>query len=79
MAPETITYKGKEIAFEQPQDDSKIGEVRLEIDGKHVHAIRMEGGRYGSHILPYSDYDSIPDLAKALIDNVPQFGGELSQ
>jgi hypothetical protein len=76
---ETERYKGKEIAFEIPADESKIGEVRLEIEGKHVHAIRMEDGKYGSHVLPYSDYDSIIDLAKALIDNVPEFGGGLSK
>jgi hypothetical protein len=71
------TYKSKEISFEIPDDDSHIGEIHLEINGEHVHVTKMEDGRYATHLLPYADYSSVLELAKDLIDKVPQFRGDL--
>jgi hypothetical protein len=70
-------YKGKEIAFEIPEDDTYIGKIHLQINGEHIHVTRMEDGRYATHLLPYVDYSSVLQLAKDLIDKVPQFSGGL--
>jgi len=66
-------YKGREIDFDVPDDNNYIGEIRVEIDGQHLHVIRMEDGTYGAHLLPYNNYPSLVELAKDVIDKVPQF------
>ena len=35
------TYKNKEITYSVPKDPNYIGKVDLEIDHKHVHALRL--------------------------------------
>ena len=71
------TYKGKEIIFGIPDDPNYIGEIELEIDGKHIHMIKMEDGTYGAHLLPYANYSSIMQLARDVIEKVPEFKGGL--
>jgi hypothetical protein len=69
-------YKGKEIAYDIPattQKDSTGVEVHLKIDHEDLHVIRMEDGTYGTHLLPFQNYGSIEQLAKDVIDKVPQF------
>lgn len=72
-------YKGKHILYEE-KDPSFYGQIEVEItpsigDG-HVHTIRMKNGRYGTHLLPYRDYSSIPEMAHDIIDKVPAFSGK---
>jgi len=73
LSPKKEIYKGREIVFEIPDDDNYVGEIRVEIDGQHLHVIRLEDGTYGAHLLPYSNYPSLLELAKDVIDKVPQF------
>jgi hypothetical protein len=70
-------YKGKEIIIETPEDPNYVGEIGLQIDGKHVHTIRMEDGTYSCHLLPYANYNSPFELSKAVIEKVPQFNNRL--
>ena len=72
-------YKDKEIVYEAPataEEDvtgSRSGEVHVRIDHQELHVIRMEDGTYGTHLLPFQNYGSIEQLAKDVIDKVPQF------
>lgn len=77
MSRSIENYKEKGIIIEEPEDPNYIGEITVQIDGKHIHAIRMEDGTYSCHLLPYSSYDSPLELSKAVIDKVPQFGNRL--
>ena len=77
MTQSNQNYKQKEIIIEVPEDPNYIGEILLQIDGKHIHAIKMEDGTYSSHLLPYSNYNSPLELSKAIIDKVPQFSDRL--
>jgi hypothetical protein len=69
-------YKDKEIAYDMPPPTEKGsigGEVHVKIDHEDLHVIRMEDGTYGTHLLPFQNYGSIEQLAKDVIDKVPQF------
>lgn len=69
MPEERETYKDREIIV--TEDDNG---PRLSIDGKDVEVLRDEtSGQYGSSYLPYTDYPSVTELAKHLIDDSPNF------
>jgi hypothetical protein len=72
-------YKGKEIVYVVPEDKSYIGEIHVKIDQEHLHAIRLENGLYTTHFLPHQQYSSIYELAKDVIDKVPQFSKSSSR
>ncbi len=59
------TYKGKKIEVREEQ-----GAKRLYLDGKPVEVI-LDGatGTYSSLRLPYSNYSSLKELGRALVDN----------
>jgi hypothetical protein len=43
--------------------------VELFIDGRRVNVIQLKDtNKYRTYLLPFTDYDSVSDLAKALID-----------
>ena len=68
MSEEHETYKGKDILA------STDKEVQLSIGGQGVDVSRDEtSGRFVTVHLPYTSYDSLIDLAKQVIDNVPDF------
>lgn len=77
MVEQSVEYRGKKIVYDIPDDNSYVGEVHLEIDGEHVHAIRMQDGNFGAHLLPYMYYTSIVDLAHDIMDKTPQFSGRI--
>lgn len=64
-------YKNKEITYSIPEDLSYVGKIDLEIEHKHVHALRLLDGTYATHFLPYLHYDSIEELTNEVIDKVP--------
>ena len=69
MAQEHETYKGKDIAA-MTEDPS----VDLTIDGQPV-PVEIDGssGRFATELLPYGDYATVMELARAVIDNVRGF------
>jgi hypothetical protein len=52
------TYKNKEITY-SVQDPDYVGKIDLEIDHKHVHALRLIDCTFATYLLPYLHYDSI--------------------
>ena len=67
-------YKSKEIVYMVPEDNKNhVGEIHVQIDQEHLHAIRLENGLYTTHFLPHQQYSSIYELAKDVIDKMPQF------
>ena len=43
--------------------------VELFIDGRRVNVIQLKDtNKYRTYLLPFTDYDSVSDLAKALVD-----------
>ena len=65
------TYKNKEITYSIPDNPNYVGKIDLEIEHKHVHALRLIDGTYATHFLPYLHYDSIEELTNEVIDKVP--------
>lgn len=55
------TYKEKLIEYTDKE---------LSIDGKMIHVEVDQSGKYNSDKFPYSSFDSMLDLAKAIIDNM---------
>ena len=69
MAEERETYKAWEIIA--TADDN---EVRISIGGREVEVTREDRSkRYSTNLLPYTDYQSLVELAKQVIDHVPDF------
>jgi hypothetical protein len=68
-------YKEKEIIIETSGNEGK--NIRMSIDGKHIHVMSLEG-KFSSHYIPYIDYPTPLSLAKAIIDNVPEFSNKLN-
>ncbi|MGD9674748.1 MAG: hypothetical protein AB7U98_14875 [Candidatus Nitrosocosmicus sp.] len=46
------------------------------INGKMIHLIKTQSGKYISHYYPYMIFDTKLDVAKTLIDYVPEFGAK---
>jgi hypothetical protein len=67
------TYKDIQITYSIPQDKRYVGDVKIKIGDKHIHAIRLSDGSYGTHFLPFKNYDSVEQLAKDIVDKVPYF------
>jgi hypothetical protein len=64
-------YRNKEITYSIPEDPNYVGKIDLEIDHKHVHALKLIDGTFATHFLPYLHYDSIEELTNEVIDKVP--------
>jgi hypothetical protein len=47
------------------------------IGGVNIHIMKLAGGNFTSHYLPYWSYSSLEDLSKDLIDIVPRFNRKL--
>lgn len=63
-------YKGWEIIVEP----SEHGEVHVTIGGKPVHIMRDQfSGLCHAHDLPYYEAESVMDLARSIVDNVPSY------
>jgi hypothetical protein len=66
-------YRNTQIIYSVPKDEAYVGEVNINIGGKHVHTMRLSDGSYATHFLPFKNYDSIGQLAKDVVDKVPYF------
>lgn len=72
MPEKRETYKGKEIVVR-----TRVNGPQMTIDQKEVVISYDEHtGRYATHFLPYTDYLSVMNLAKHLIESVPNFGSK---
>lgn len=76
MQEKKEVYRGKEIIIEgvggHEGHEHGSESHSLSINGEHIHIMRS-GSKFASHYLPYEDYDSELELAKAIIDKVPAF------
>ena len=72
-----LLYKNVQIRIVPKLLDDTLGllqaryttPVELFIDGIRVNVIQLKGtNKYRTYLLPFTDYDSVSDLAKALID-----------
>ena len=72
-----LLYKNVQIRIVPKLLDDTLGllqaryttPVELFIDGRRVNVIQLKGtNKYRTYLLPFTDYDSLIDLAKALID-----------
>ena len=50
-----------------------VGMLGIQLEHKHIHAMRLIDGSYATHFLPYLHYDSVESLTESVIDNVPFF------
>lgn len=71
MAYETKEHKGCKIEI-----DPNAETPALRIDGQQVAVSRHPAtGRYSSPIVPYSECDSLDQLAKEVVDQLPRGSG----
>lgn len=68
MPKTQFSHKGKQIVIESVKD-----KTHLRIDGEHVQTFSARPGRFYTPHLPYQDYSSMTELAKALVKHVPRF------
>ena len=67
------TYKGKKFVYSFPMAKNYVGMLDIQLEHKHIHAMRLIDGSYATHFLPYLHYDSVESLTESVIDNVPFF------
>lgn len=67
MPEQRETYKGKEVVANDDATWLTIGGTQVEV------SLDERSGRYQTRHLPYTDYESVLELAKQMIDNVPRF------
>ena len=85
----TFTQHGKEIVINENQQGHEhaltdhhnhgggSNHSSLTIDNANVHVMKLQDGTYATHYFPYWGYSSLEDLAKDIIDKVPEFGPNL--
>lgn len=66
-------YKGKKFVYSVPEAKNYVGMLEIQVEHKHIHAMRLLDGSYATHFLPYLHYDSVESLSESVIDNVPFF------
>lgn len=65
MAAQQETFKGFEIVIDA-ENNLRIGDQSID-----VH--RSDDGKFYTPYLPYTQYDSILELAKQVVDKAPDF------
>ena len=75
----STTYKGKKIIYSVPRDKNYVGMIDLQVEHKHIHAMRLMDGSYATHFLPYLHYDSVEALTESVIDKMSHFIGHLKR
>ena len=70
MANTSSSHRGHEIVM-----DRTGGAPRLSIDGTEVQVSQIAENQYATLLLPHSNFSSLDELAKAVIDHAPQFSG----
>ena len=63
------TYKGKKIILNV---NGNKKEIDLSIDNHHIHVMKLKD-KLSSHYLPYMEFTNPIDLAKAIVDNIPEY------
>ncbi len=66
MPEQSGTHKGFKIVIDDDQD-------KLTIDDRQIDVTKAESGRYITNYMPYTEYESIMDLAKQLIEKAADF------
>ena len=64
MAVEKELFQGCEILIE---------DKKLTINGVEIDVVKAELGNYITSYLPYTDYETVSDLAKAIVRYAPNF------
>jgi hypothetical protein len=65
--PKRVTYQDHIILTEGQADEAAVT-----VDGKSIDVLwEQDEGRYSTPLLPYTTYDSLEDLAKAVARYVP--------
>lgn len=80
------TYKGYEIVIEDEENTTAEGErvvslaagleaplIDLRIDDRRIDVTEVAPGKFLTRYLPYTTYDSVIALAKAVIDDTAEF------
>lgn len=70
MADTSSSHRGHEIVMGHTG-----GEPHLSIDGAGVQVSQIAENWYATLLLPHSNFSSLDELAKAVIDHAPQFSG----
>ncbi len=71
MASDRVTHKKRKIEVRQTDEEERTGageDLALYIDGDYVPTRRHPSGRFYTHRLPYTEYESLTELGKDLID-----------
>lgn len=69
MPEQEETYRGFEIVIDESQGTPST----IKIADTTVEVSRMENGKYITQYMPYTEYDSLMELARHVIDKVPDF------
>jgi hypothetical protein len=70
-----LAKSSNEITQDDHEHQHHTGGVD-KIDGKEIHLVKTQSGKYLSHAYPYMMNDTKLEVAKTLIDYVPEFGGK---
>ena len=81
---DTFTYHGKNVIINRPGESRSHDEHMthdthdtLSINDADIHVMTLKDGKFATHYFPYSSFDSLEEMAKDLIDKVPEFGPHL--
>ena len=70
MANTSSSHRGHEVVTSYV-----AGKPQLSIDGEEVQVSQITENQYATLLLPHSNFSSLDELAKAVIDHTPQFSG----
>jgi hypothetical protein len=70
MASTSSSHRGHEIVT-----SDVASKPQLTIDGEAVQVSQISENLYATLLLPHSNFSSLDDLAKAVINYTPQFSG----
>ena len=70
MALTTEAYKDQSITLSEEENKP----TELKINDQVIQFSAFANGHFHTEIFPYQEFDSLINLAKHIIDNIPNFG-----
>lgn len=76
MSVMSESVEHEHVEHEHVEHEHFPSHAGLKIAGKNVHLVELTDGTYKSHEFPYTKGKSKLEVAKNLIDYVPEYGGK---
>ncbi len=70
MPDKRLVHRGHEVEIRGTETEPDV-----RIDGEPLHAEHIGEGQYATGALPFANFSSLDDLARAVIDNSPVYHG----